>query len=136
MLPKIGVIHVIPSHPGMCGSPEERTFGHCPRFMSTHLSPPQTSSAASATVEMLQASGCKRICRHRGAISPPFGARSPCSEDPSQILPSADSQAHVSGIRLLGSSSPPKPLGQSRRLRSRLNHVVFRTPALWTGVDL
>src|SRR5262249_48764363 len=99
------------------------------------ISPPPTSSAASATVEMLPAVRCRRISRHRGAISPPFGARSPCSEDPSQILPSADSRAHVSEIRPLGSSSPPKPLGQSRRLRSRLNHVVFRTPALSTGVD-
>src|SRR5262249_23102572 len=100
------------------------------------ISPPQTSSAASATFEVLPAFRCWRISRHRGATSPTFGARSPCSEDPSQILPSADSRAHVSEIRPLGSSSPPKPLGQSRRLRTRLNHVVFRTPALWTGVDL
>src|SRR5215831_11399089 len=100
------------------------------------ISPPQTLGAASAALDVLREFRCWRISRHRGAISPPFGARSPCSEDPSQILPSADSRAHVSEIRPLGSLSPPRPPGQSRRLRSRLNHVVFRTPALRTGVDL
>src|SRR5262249_12797765 len=100
------------------------------------ISPPQTSGAASAALDVLRELRCWRISRHRDAISPPFGARSPCCAAPSQILPSADSRAHVSEIRPLGSSSPPRPLGQSRRLRSRLNQVIFPAPALRTRVDL
>ena len=85
-------------------------------------------------------STCRERCAarelHRGAISPPCGARSPCSADRAQTSPSADSRAYVSGIRPMDSSSPPKPPGQSRRLGSRLNQIVFRAPALRTGVDL